>query len=197
MATRVVGKRGHAVGPAAAREVEVALLRRAGAVQDHDADVRLVVGQEQGIGKPLVAAQLGRYGRRVPHLVLHNRRSTMSAVAVSHVYPLGSRLNERGRLEVGGCDVVELAAQFGTPAYVYAEDDMRARARTFAEAFRARTNHFEIIYASKAFPCTAVFRLFALVGAIAASKGLSVARQACRNIASQKIPEHADANEIL
>ena len=39
----------------------------------------------------------------------------MAAVAVSHVYPLGSRLNERGRLEVGGCDVVELAREFGTP----------------------------------------------------------------------------------
>jgi diaminopimelate decarboxylase len=88
----------------------------------------------------------------------------MSALAVSHVYPLGSRLNERGRLEVGGCDVVELATEFGTPAYVYAEDDMRARARTFLEAFRARTEHFEVIYASKAFPCTAVFRLFAEEG---------------------------------
>jgi diaminopimelate decarboxylase len=85
----------------------------------------------------------------------------MSALAVSHVYPLGSRLNERGRLEVGGCDVVELSAEFGTPAYVYAEDDMRARARSFVEAFRARTEHFEIVYASKAFPCTAAFRIFA------------------------------------
>ena len=47
----------------------------------------------------------------------------MAAVAVSHVYPLGSRLNEQGRLEVGGCDVLELAREFGTPAYVYAEDD--------------------------------------------------------------------------
>jgi diaminopimelate decarboxylase len=84
----------------------------------------------------------------------------MSALAVSHVYPLGSRLNERGRLEVGGCDVVELAAEFGTPAYVYAEDDMRARARAFVEAFRASGDRFEVIYASKAFPCTAALRLF-------------------------------------
>jgi diaminopimelate decarboxylase len=88
----------------------------------------------------------------------------MSALAVSHVYPLGSRLDERGRLEVGGCDVLELAAEFGTPAYVYAEDDMRARARSFTEAFRARAEHFEIVYASKAFPCTAVYRLFAEEG---------------------------------
>src|SRR2546423_3271536 len=88
----------------------------------------------------------------------------MAAVAVSHVYPLGSRLNERGRLEVGGCDVVELAREFGTPAYVYAEDDMRARARAYVEAFGARTPRFEVIYASKAFPCAASFRLFAEEG---------------------------------
>jgi diaminopimelate decarboxylase len=88
----------------------------------------------------------------------------MAAVSVSHVFPLGSRLNERGRLVVGGCDVVELAREFGTPAYVYAEDDMRSRARAYLEAFRARTDHFEVIYASKAFPCTAVFRLMAEEG---------------------------------
>jgi diaminopimelate decarboxylase len=88
----------------------------------------------------------------------------MAAVAVSHVYPLGSRLNEQGRLEVGGCDVLELAREFGTPAYVYAEDDMRARARAYVEAFRARTERFEVIYASKAFPCTASYRLFAEEG---------------------------------
>src|ERR687892_100553 len=96
-------------------------------------------------------------------VVLHNRRP-MAAVAVSHVYPLGSRLNEQGRLEVGGCDVIELAREFGTPAYVYAEDDMRARARAYLEAFRARAERFEVIYASKAFPCTAVYRLFAEEG---------------------------------
>src|SRR3982751_1173518 len=88
----------------------------------------------------------------------------MAAVAVSHVYPLGSRLNEQGRLEVGGWDAIELAREFGTPAYVYAEDDMRARARAYLEAFRARVEHYEVIYASKAFPCTAAYRLFAEEG---------------------------------
>ena len=58
---------------------------------------------------------------------------------LSHVYPLGSRLNEHGRLEVGGCDAIELAREFGTPAYVVAEDDIRARARTFVGA--AGTHH--------------------------------------------------------
>src|SRR4051794_39708967 len=82
-----------------------------------------------------------------------------TTTGVSHVYPIGARLNERGRLEVGGCDVVELAEQFGTPAYVYAEDDIRARARQYMDAFRARADRFEVVYASKAFPCTAAYRL--------------------------------------
>src|ERR671931_939650 len=90
--------------------------------------------------------------------------SAPQTATVSHVYPLGSRLNERGRLEVGGCDVIELAGEFGTPAYVYAEDDMRSRARAYREAFSARTEHFEVIYASKAFPCTAAYRLMAEEG---------------------------------
>jgi diaminopimelate decarboxylase len=86
----------------------------------------------------------------------------MAVTALSHVYPLGSRLNEAGRLEVGGCDTVELAREFGTPAYVMAEDDLRARARTFREALA--THHGddgEVVFASKAFPCTAAYRLFA------------------------------------
>jgi diaminopimelate decarboxylase len=81
------------------------------------------------------------------------------AAGVSHVYPIGSRINEAGRLEVGGCDVIELARRFGTPAYVYAEDDIRARARAYVDAFRRRTDRFEVVYASKAFPCTAAYRL--------------------------------------
>ena len=91
-------------------------------------------------------------------------RTTEDAAAVSHVFPIGSRINEAGRLEVGGCDVVELAREFGTPAYVYAEDDIRTRARAFMDAFRARTERFEVVYASKAFPCTAVFRLLEAEG---------------------------------
>jgi diaminopimelate decarboxylase len=90
-----------------------------------------------------------------------------SIVEDSPVYPLGSRVNERGHLEIGGCDVVELAAEFGTPAYIYAEGDIRARARAYVDAFRARTDNFEVLYASKAAPVTAIYRL-------CAEEGLSV-----------------------
>jgi diaminopimelate decarboxylase len=88
-----------------------------------------------------------------------------TGTALSSVFPLGSRLNERGRLEVGGCDTIELAREFGTPAYVVGEEDLVARARAFRDAGRASAHpDFHVVFASKAFPCTAVMRLFAREG---------------------------------
>jgi diaminopimelate decarboxylase len=85
--------------------------------------------------------------------------------SLSAVFPMGSRLNERGRLEVGGCDTIELAAEFGTPVYVVAEDDLRARARAFVQAGRdSAHSDFHVVFASKAFPCSAVLALFASEG---------------------------------
>ncbi len=85
-----------------------------------------------------------------------------TGTSLSAVFPLGSRLNELGRLEVGGCDTIELAREFGTPAYVIAEDDLRARARGFVQAGRdSGHSDFHVVFASKAFPCSAVLALFA------------------------------------
>jgi diaminopimelate decarboxylase len=92
------------------------------------------------------------------------QQAAPAGTGVSHVWPLGSRLNDRGRLEIGGCDVFDVAAEFGTPAYVYAVDDIRTRARAYVDGFRKRTDHFEVVYASKAFPCTAAYRLLAEEG---------------------------------
>ncbi len=82
--------------------------------------------------------------------------TAQSAKLPALVYPAGARVNKRGHLEVGGCDLVDLAREFGTPAYVYAEDEIRSRARAYTEAFGSRTEDFEVIYASKAAPITAI-----------------------------------------
>ncbi|MFL5907522.1 MAG: diaminopimelate decarboxylase [Solirubrobacterales bacterium] len=79
-------------------------------------------------------------------------------IAASPVYPAGSRVNERGHLEIAGCDLVELAGRLGTPAYIYAEDDIRGRAREYVRAFEQRTDAFEVIYASKSLPVSAAYR---------------------------------------
>jgi len=88
-----------------------------------------------------------------------------TGTTLSDVFPIGSRVNERGRLEVGGCDAIELAAEFGTPAYIVAEEDLRARARAFLSAV-AESAHPDtrVVFASKAFPCTAVLAVFAEEG---------------------------------
>src|ERR1700719_3370227 len=83
-----------------------------------------------------------------------------SSTSLSEVFPLGSRINDRGRLEVGGCDTIELAREFGTPAYVVAEEDLRARARAFVQAGHdAGHGDFHVLFAS-----TAVLELFAEEG---------------------------------
>jgi diaminopimelate decarboxylase len=89
---------------------------------------------------------------------------TLAASGLSHVYPTGTRINERGHLEIGGCDAVELAREFGTPAFIVAEQDLRARARMFVDAVAARHEDFDVLFASKAFPCTAVYRALAEEG---------------------------------
>jgi diaminopimelate decarboxylase len=85
-------------------------------------------------------------------------------VADSVVLPIGSAVNERGHLEVGGCDVVAIAEEHGTPSYIYSEDDLRARARAYRGAFERRGVDGEVLFASKAFPATAAYKLFAEEG---------------------------------
>jgi diaminopimelate decarboxylase len=96
-----------------------------------------------------------------------------TAQSLSHVWPLGTTLNAAGHIEVGGCDLVELAREVGTPAYVVAEEDLRARARSFREAFAAQAPDVHLSFATKAFPCTAVLRTLADegIGADVASGG--------------------------
>ena len=89
---------------------------------------------------------------------------SVTASQLSHVYPQGTRINARGHLELGGCDAIELAREFGTPAYVVVEDDLRRRARAFVDALAARHDDFDVLFASKAFPCTAVYRALAEEG---------------------------------
>jgi diaminopimelate decarboxylase len=86
------------------------------------------------------------------------------ATATSQLYPSDSSVQD-GRLSIGGCDALELAREFGTPAYVVAEADLRARAREIAGALAEHHDGpGEVVFASKAFPCTAVLRVFAEEG---------------------------------
>jgi diaminopimelate decarboxylase len=75
------------------------------------------------------------------------------------LFPPGTQLDSDGTLVVGGCRLDDVAAQFGTPAIVVAEDALRQRARDYLAAFRSRWPRSDLAFASKAFPCTAVQRV--------------------------------------
>jgi diaminopimelate decarboxylase len=69
--------------------------------------------------------------------------------------PDTARVDDDGSLIVGGCRVDALAAEFGTPLFVYDEAHLRARCREAVAAF----GHERVVYATKAFHCRAMAKL--------------------------------------
>jgi diaminopimelate decarboxylase len=81
---------------------------------------------------------------------------------VTSLWARSVRRGDGGALTVGGLDVREVAREFGTPAYIIDEEDFRARAREFKQAFdevfQDLCGGADVYYAGKAFLCTAVAR---------------------------------------
>jgi len=105
---------------------------------------------------PGCACENGAVGQTAPT----TEGTTVSdPIATDPAFPLGSRVNEQGHLEIGGCDVVAVVREHGTPAYLYAPADIRARIRAYRRALDARDADSEILFASKAAPISAIYAL--------------------------------------
>lgn len=63
-------------------------------------------------------------------------------------------VGDDGRLSIGGCDLLDVAHEFGTPLFVYDEQHLRDRCREAVAAFPGG-----VAYATKAFLCVAMARL--------------------------------------
>ncbi|GBG35887.1 diaminopimelate decarboxylase [Mycobacterium montefiorense] len=77
------------------------------------------------------------------------------------IWPLSTSIDELGRICVGGVAATDIAAEFGTPAYLLDEQDFRARLR----GYRAALPGVELVYAGKALLSTAVAEWAAAEGA--------------------------------
>jgi diaminopimelate decarboxylase len=75
------------------------------------------------------------------------------------LFPPGSDLDADGMLRVAGVRADDLADEHGTPVLVVAEDALRARAREYLDGLRSRWPASRVVFASKAFPATAVQRV--------------------------------------
>lgn len=86
---------------------------------------------------------------------------------LEHVLPPSAEATPEGHLAIGGCDVVRLVEEYGTPLVIYDEGLLRHNARAYREAFRAHSPNVDVFYASKAYYGLAMLT-------IAAAEGLGV-----------------------
>ena len=75
------------------------------------------------------------------------------------LFPVSASVSASDHLVLGGCDVIDLASEFGTPLYVFDEDTLRGMCRQFVGEFRSRYEDTQLVYASKAFINPALARL--------------------------------------
>ncbi|NNF52944.1 MAG: diaminopimelate decarboxylase [Acidimicrobiales bacterium] len=68
--------------------------------------------------------------------------------------PDSSELGDAGELVIGGCSVLDLADEYGTPLFIYDETHLRQRCRDAVELFGRHAT-----YATKAFLCKAMAKL--------------------------------------
>lgn len=79
--------------------------------------------------------------------------------------PNGFTVNEQGHLAIGGVDTLAIAEQFGTPAYVMNEDEIRRCCRIYREAVSRCYGEGSLpLFASKALSCKYIYRIIAEEG---------------------------------
>jgi diaminopimelate decarboxylase len=77
------------------------------------------------------------------------------------LFPVTYRVNAAGHMEVGGCDLLQLAREHGTPLYVYDEATVRQRASDYVAAMGSAG---QVLYSAKAFASPRFLRVIAEEG---------------------------------
>jgi diaminopimelate decarboxylase len=88
----------------------------------------------------------------------------ISNLELETLFPMTARVNDENHLEIGGCDVVALAREFGTPLYVFDDQHLRTRAQQVHQSFQARWPNSLVLYATKAYFSPYLARLFKEAG---------------------------------
>src|SRR3954454_3497736 len=110
------------------------------------------------------------------------------------ILPRTAATDAAGRLTVGGVALADVAAEFGTPAFVFDEQGLRATAREYVREFTSRHPRTEVHFASKALPCAPVTRILAEEGVgcdVAGNGELAIALKA--GFDPEKILLHGNA----
>lgn len=98
-----------------------------------------------------------------------------------NLFPHSVRTNAENHIEVGGCDIVDLAQEFGTPLYVFDDATLRSEAVLARDLFRACWSQSTILYATKAYFSPFLARLYSTLGLgldVTSAAELEIARRA-------------------
>ncbi|MFM7602656.1 MAG: diaminopimelate decarboxylase [Pseudanabaena sp.] len=100
---------------------------------------------------------------------LQNPNSSLDSLSPNQqLLPLTAIVNSKDHLEIGGCDVVDLVSQYGSPLYILDEVSLRTACQQYRDAFAKHyQGEAQVLYASKAWSCLAVC-------AIIGSEGLGI-----------------------
>lgn len=79
------------------------------------------------------------------------------------IKPITTAINGSGNLEIGGCDLVELAQTYETPLYVVDEVTLRTICKEYKKAFSGYSK-VKMMYASKAFMTKAIAKIVSSEG---------------------------------
>lgn len=77
--------------------------------------------------------------------------------------PITTKINQAGNLEIGGCDLIELAEKYGTPLYVLDEATIRSICHDYKKAFESYPK-VNMMFASKALCTMATSKILATEG---------------------------------
>ncbi|HEX9976832.1 MAG TPA: diaminopimelate decarboxylase [Dehalococcoidales bacterium] len=91
------------------------------------------------------------YLSTIANIELEGGETMVEQMARLPLFPPGSEVSRQGHLVIGGCDTVELAAEFGTPLYLFDELNIRHQCAGFKTEFRQRYADSTVLYACKAF----------------------------------------------
>ncbi|MBE7706300.1 MAG: diaminopimelate decarboxylase [Cyanobacteria bacterium SIG30] len=80
--------------------------------------------------------------------------------ANQNIKPLTTKINEKGNLSIGGCDLAELAKKYSTPLYVIDKETLVSIAREYKNAFKSYAK-FKPKFASKALMTSAIAKILA------------------------------------
>lgn len=76
------------------------------------------------------------------------------------LFPANAEVDKKSHLVIGGCDTVALAAEFGTPLYLFDEASLHNKSAEYKNEFRQRYAKTTINYSCKAFINRTVLQIF-------------------------------------